>query len=91
MKRDLLFPIASFLLLVAMFVIALYVPNSLPTNSDFSAIYNTDVALVNRVAIYDIPKVEVLAQQHSGIPPENFFLARFPYPPWYALSTFYLN
>lgn len=74
-----------------MSVVALYVPNSLPVNSDFSAIYNTDLALVNRIPIYDLPKVEVLAQQHAGIPPENFFLARFPYPPWYALSTFYLG
>src|SRR6266511_1682812 len=69
MKRNLLFLIAFFLLLVAMFVVALYVPNSLPTNSDFSAIYNTDLALVNHVPIYDLSKVEVLAQQHSGIPP----------------------
>lgn len=90
MKRALLF-LSSFMLLIIMFGIALYVPNSLPVNSDFSAIYNTDLALVNRVPIYDLPKVEVLAQQHSGIPPENFFLARFPYPPWYALSTFYLG
>ena len=74
-----------------MFVVAIYVPTSLPTNTDFSALYNTDLALVNRVPIYDLPKVEKLAQQHSGIPPENFFLARFPYPPWYALSTFYLG
>jgi hypothetical protein len=91
MKRNLLLFLVSFLLLIAMFVIALYVPNSLPTNSDFSALYNTDLALVNRVPIYDLPKVERLAQQHSGIPRENFFLARFPYPPWYALSTFYLG
>jgi glycosyl transferase family 87 len=91
MKRNLLLFIVSFLLLIAMFVIALHVPNSLPTNSDFSAIYNTDLALVNRIPIYDLAKVEVLAQQHSGIPAENFFLARFPYPPWYALSTFYLG
>ena len=90
MKRTLFFLLA-FLFLIVMFVVALYVPNSLPVNSDFSAIYNTDLALVNRVPIYDLPKVEVLAQQHSGIPPENFFLARFPYPPWYALSTFYLG
>ena len=74
-----------------MLAIAVYVPNSLPAHSDFSALYNTDLALVNRVPIYDIPKVEVLAQQHSGISPEKFFLARFPYPPWYALSTFYLG
>jgi hypothetical protein len=35
--------------------------------------------------------VEDLAVQYAGIPPEKFFLARFPYPPWYALSTFYLG
>lgn len=91
MKRPLFILLTTFFLLIMMFVIARYVPNSLPVNSDFSAIYNTDLALVNRVPIYDLPKVEVLAQQHSGIPPENFFLARFPYPPWYALSTFYLG
>jgi len=91
MKQTLLFLLASFFLVVVMFAVALYVPNSLPVNSDFSAIYNTDFALVNRVPIYDLPRVEALAQQHSGIPPEHFFLARFPYPPSYALSTFYLG
>jgi hypothetical protein len=91
MKRNILFILSFFLLAIIMFVIALYVPTSLPAHSDFSALYNTDLALVNRVPIYDIPKVEALAQQHSGLPPENFFLARFPYPPWYALSTFYLG
>jgi hypothetical protein len=91
MKRNLLFLLSSFLLVIIMFVIALYIPTSLPAHSDFSALYNTDLALVNRVPIYDIPQVEALAQQHSDLPPENFFLARFPYPPWYALSTFYLG
>ena len=91
MKHTLIFLLASIILVIVMFLIALYVPNALPVNSDFSAIYNTDLALVNRVPIYDLAKVEVLAQQHSGIPAENFFLARFPYPPWYTLSTFYLG
>jgi hypothetical protein len=91
MKRNILFLLSFFLLAFIMFVIALYVPTSLPSHSDFSALYNTNLALVNRVPIYDIPKVEALAQQHSDLPPENFFLARFPYPPWYALSTFYLG
>jgi hypothetical protein len=91
MKRDILFLLSLFLLVIVMFVIAIYVPTTLPAYSDFSALYNTDLALVNRVPIYDIPEVEALAQQHSNLPPENFFLARFPYPPWYALSTFYLG
>ena len=74
-----------------MLSVALYVPTSLPAHSDFSALYNTDLALVNRVPIYGIPRVEALAAEHSDLPPDKFFLARFPYPPWYALSTFYLG
>ncbi len=74
-----------------MLAAALYVPSSLPVHSDFSAIYNTDLALVSRIPIYDLPKVEAIAVKASGVPPEKFFLARFPYPPWYALSTFYLG
>jgi hypothetical protein len=91
MNRKLLVFLLLPALLIGMLAIALYVPTSLPAHSDFSAIYNTDLALVNRIPIYDLPKVEALAQERSGIPAENFFLARFPYPPWYALSTFYLG
>ncbi|HET6822977.1 MAG TPA: hypothetical protein VFH34_10025, partial [Anaerolineales bacterium] len=83
----LLFPAMALFMLA----VALYIPNSLPAHSDFSALYNTDLALVNRVPIYDLKQVEALAVQYARIPPENFFLARFPYPPWYALSTFYLG
>jgi hypothetical protein len=90
MKRTLVFPL-SFFLLIIMLAIALYVPNSLPVHSDFSAIYYTNLALVNRVPIYDLEAVEAVAVKASGLPPDKFFLARFPYPPWYALSTFYLG
>ncbi len=91
MNRNLLFLLSFSLLAILLIVIALYVPTSLPAHSDFSAIYNTDLALVHRVPIYDLQKVEALAVQYAGIPAEKFFLARFPYPPWYALSTFYLG
>jgi len=75
-----------------MALIAIYFPaTALPTNSDFSAIYNTDVALVNRIPIYDLVAVREFVQPLSKVPDENFFLARFPYPAWYALSTFYLG
>jgi len=91
MKRSLLLFLIITFISAILLAIALYVPNSLPAHSDFSAIYNTDLALVNRVPIYDLEKVEALAVQYAEIPPEKFFLARFPYPPWYALSTFYLG
>ncbi|HEX9840123.1 MAG TPA: glycosyltransferase family 87 protein [Anaerolineales bacterium] len=91
MKRNLLILLLIVITAGSMLAIALYVPNSLPAHSDFSALYNTDLALVHGVPIYDLPAVEVLAVRASGIPPEKFFLARFPYPPWYALGTFYLG
>ena len=91
MNRLLIFLISLFLVLVITLAVALYVPNSLPVHSDFSAIYNTDLALVNGIPIYDLAAVEAIAVEASGIPADKFFLARFPYPPWYALSTFYLG
>src|SRR5512140_1547908 len=91
MKRTFLIAFILLAMAVVMVIVALYVPNSLPVNSDFSAIYNTDLALVHRIPIYDLQKVEALAVQYAGIPAEDFFLARFPYPPWYALGTFYIG
>jgi hypothetical protein len=91
MKRTLLVFLPIIMIAGIMLAVALYVPNSLPAHSDFSAIYNTDLALVNGIPIYDIPAVEAIALEASGIPAEKFFLARFPYPPWYAISTFYLG
>ncbi len=91
MKRTLLLFLLLPVIAIVMFAIARYIPTSLPSGSDFSALYNTDLALVHRVPIYDLARVEALAAQHSGLAPEKFFLARFPYPPWYALSTFYLG
>jgi hypothetical protein len=91
MKRNVLVFLIILVIAIVMLLVALYVPNSLPVNSDFSAIYNTDLALVHRIPIYDLDQVEALAVQYAGIPAEDFFLARFPYPPWYALGTFYLG
>jgi hypothetical protein len=91
MNRPLLFLLASFFVILIIFVVAIYIPNALPVGSDFSALYYTDLALVNGIHIYDIPTMEKLALENSSIPDENFFMPRFPYPPWYALSTFYLG
>jgi len=91
MKRNFL-PYAIIVIAASvMLAIALYIPNSLPVNSDFSAIYYADLALVRGVHIYNIPAVESIALKESGIPSKFFFLPRFPYPPWFALSTFYLG
>jgi len=91
MKRNIL--ICGIVLGVAaiMVAVALYFPNTLPTQSDFGAVYNAGVAFVHRVPIYDVPAVTAVAAENAGVPVEKFFLAPFPYPPWYSLSTFYLG
>ena len=91
MNRQIILLLASFLIIIVLFVVAITIPNSLPVSSDFSALYYANLAFVNGIPIYDIPAMEALALKASGIPAENFFMPRFPYPPWYVLSTFYLG
>lgn len=69
---------------------ALYLPSSLPTDSDFGAIYNAALAFRHGVPIYDFPAVSALAARDFGVPVEKFFLIPFLYPPWYVLFAFYL-
>jgi hypothetical protein len=91
MKRFMIFT-AWVCVIILMPVIAIYFPaSSLPIHSDFSAIYSTNLALVHGIPIYDLEAVRSFVAPLSGIPDEAFFLARFPYPAWYALSTFYLG
>ena len=80
MNRSLLLLLSAFLLIVIILAVAIYIPNTLPVGSDFSALYYADLALVNGIHIYDIPAMEELALGASGIPAENFFMPRFPYP-----------
>ncbi|HNQ95438.1 MAG TPA: glycosyltransferase family 87 protein [Anaerolineales bacterium] len=90
-KRALLYLLIIVILLGMMLAVALYIPSALPARSDFSALYNTTLALVNGVPIYDLDAVQAVAMRASNVPSDKFFLARFPYPPWYALSVFYLG
>jgi len=91
MKRLIILLSGAFLLILIMVFVALRFDHSLPTNSDFNAVYTASVALVHRTPIYDIPAVKAVAAEVAGVPVDKFFLAPFPYPPWYALSTFYLG
>ena len=91
MTRKVLISLIISVVIIMMVIVAIYVPNTLPTDSDFGAVYNASVAFVHRVPIYDIPAVTAIAAENAGVPPEKFFLAPFPYPPWYSLSTFYLG
>ena len=79
------------LLPIAMLAIALYVPNSLLTNSDFLAIYDADLRLLQQIKPYDYQSQIRSMAEHADTSAENIYVPQFPYPPWYALSTFYLG
>src|ERR1700690_2857572 len=79
------------LLLGVLIAVALYIPNSLHTNSDFLAIYDADLRLLQHIKPYDYQsQIRWMAEQ-TGTLPENVYVPQFPYPPWFALSTFYLG
>ncbi|HEY9151767.1 MAG TPA: hypothetical protein VIN60_02695, partial [Anaerolineales bacterium] len=89
--KILLFLFFFILLLALMIAVALYVPNSLHTNSDFLAIYDADLRLLQHIKPYDYQSQIQLFAEQTATSPENVYVPQFPYPPWYALSTFYLG
>ena len=89
--KVILFAFFIILLLALMIAVALYIPNSLHTNSDFLAIYDADLRLLQHIKPYDYQSQINLMAQQAETSPENIYVPQFPYPPWYALSTFYLG
>jgi hypothetical protein len=57
---------------------------------DFIILYAANLGIINRVPIYDNQAITNLI---TGTTPAtgDFTLFPYPYPPWYALSTFYLG
>ena len=94
MKRPLqlvLIVLMIVLLPALMLAVALYVPNSLHTNSDFLAIYDADLRLLQHIGPYDYQSQIHWIAEKTGTCIENVYVPQFPYPPWYALGTFYLG
>src|SRR6202142_608543 len=79
------------LLLGVLIAVALYIPNSLHTNSDFLAIYDADLRLLQHIRPYDYQSQIRLMAEQTSTSANNVYVPQFPYPPWFALSTFYLG
>jgi hypothetical protein len=91
MKRILVYLLSSFVLAGVMVVIALNVPIRLATNSDFRVLYFTDQGLTRGISVYDHQgKIQMLSEIR-GISLDLDFVPQFAYPPWFALSTFFLG
>ena len=58
---------------------------------DFQLIYHAGMGLVRGISLYDHSgQVDMIARL-ANVPPEQVFVLPFPYPPWYALSTLWLQ
>ena len=56
---------------------------------DFIMLYSASLGIIHRVPLYDNPAITNLAIAKLNLA-DDFTLFPYPYPPWYALSFFYL-
>jgi len=57
---------------------------------DFQVIYHADLGLLRGISLYDHTGQAKMIAELAGVPASQVFILPFPYPPWYALSTFWL-
>lgn len=57
---------------------------------DFIMLYAATLGIIKHVPLYDGPAITGLTMLAVGAN-GDFYLPPYPYPPWYALSTFYLG
>ena len=82
--------IAGGLLLTAVLSITLALILPAPEKvQDFITLYSADFAILHRVPLYDTPALTSLFVTQLKLAPD-FTLFPHPYPPWFALSTFFL-
>jgi len=91
MKRSLPILIAAFILAVIMLLVALKVSIPLAVNSDFQVLYYTNRGLLRGINVYDQEAKIQMISERVGREIALDFIPQFAYPPWFALSTFYLG
>ena len=91
MKRAAIILVVLICMAGLMVFIALRLQIPLATNSDFQVLYYTTHGLLRGIEIYDqAAKIEMISEILKA-PLEIDFIPQFAYPPWFALSTFYLG
>ncbi len=91
MKRPIILFASVLFLATIMVLVALKIPIPLAVNSDFQVLYYTTQGLIRGVDVYDhAGKMQRINDVYGADVDENF-IPQFAYPPWYALSTVYLE
>jgi hypothetical protein len=91
MKSVLLILFVSFLISLIMVMVVQNVSIPLAVDSDFQVLYYTNHGFVRGINVYDQESKIRMISEMAGTPLEIDFIPQFAYPPWFALSTFYLG
>ena len=91
MKRTIFRLVLIPVVLALMLPVALNIPTSLATNSDFQVLYYTDQGFTRGIDVYNHEDKIRMISEENGNSPEDVTIPQFAYPPWLSLSTFYLG
>ena len=87
MKRAILFLLSSFLLVIILLTIAIYIPIPLDPFQDFQVLYRADGSVLHGIPLYDQAGQAQRVADELGVSVDKVLVLPFPYPPWYAVFT----
>ena len=87
MKRAILFLLSSFLLVIILLTIAIYIPIPLDPFQDFQVLYRADGGILHGIPLYDQAGQAQRVADELGVSVDKVLVLPFPYPPWYAVFT----
>ncbi len=87
MKRIAIILLFSFLLVIILFAIAVYIPIPLNPYLDFQVLHRADRGILHGIPLYDQARQAQRVAEELGVSVDKVLVLPFPYPPWYAVFT----
>jgi len=86
-KKILRAALSSFLLIIILLAIAIYVPIPLDPYLDFQVLHRADSGILHGIPLYDQAGQAQRVANELGVSADKVLVLPFPYPPWYAVFT----
>ena len=87
MNKTLFFLLSSFILIVLLLAIAIYIPIPLDPYLDFQVLHRADSGILHGIPLYDQTGQAQRIADELGVSVDKVLVLPFPYPPWYAVFT----
>ncbi len=86
-KKILTAALSSFLLIIVLLAIAIYLPFPLDPYLDFQVLHRADSGILHGIPLYDQAGQAQRVADELGVSVDKVLVLPFPYPPWYAVFT----